>query len=272
MPRKNPLDVRQAEICARLAEFRKLTGLTRTAFARKSGLDSSAITRLDHGLAPLRYGTFKSIATVLPINPIWLATGRESPSFKEPVKASLLAHPVNDSDLFSIVYDRFLAAYFGLSAWKLTQYFDELARSIISIGDFLKEHGNTLSSEVREQVESRLVLLAWVMNKIAKSEYVSTSDLIIEAENLGRIFSTKKDFTKTATQSSIADVNSLWPALKQRLQTATAKTGKKSELAKFLKVDLTRVSQWLTNKKSAREPGAEYTLQMLHWVEQQERQ
>jgi hypothetical protein len=82
----------------------------------------------------------------------------------------------------------------------------------------------------------------------------------------------KKDLTKTATSISIAGVKPLWPALKQRLQTATAKTGKKSELAKFLKVDLTRVSQWLTDKKSAREPGAEYTLLMLHWVEQQGRQ
>ncbi len=81
--------------------------------------------------------------------------------------------------------------------------------------------------------------------------------------------SQKSHLTQTATYETIAGVNNLWPALKRQLQSATAKTGKKSELAKFLHVDLTRVSQWLTDKKSAREPGAEYTLQMQAWVRKQ---
>ena len=80
--------------------------------------------------------------------------------------------------------------------------------------------------------------------------------------------SSKKELTKTAIGTNVAGgVKNQWPALKRRLQKATAEAGLKSKLADFLRVDLTRVSQWLTDAKSAREPGAEYALQMLHWVE-----
>jgi hypothetical protein len=65
-------------------------------------------------------------------------------------------------------------------------------------------------------------------------------------------------------------VKGQWPGLKRKLQEATAHPGSKSKLAKFLKVDLSRVSQWLSDAKGAREPGAEYALQMLYWVEHPE--
>jgi hypothetical protein len=80
------------------------------------------------------------------------------------------------------------------------------------------------------------------------------------------------DLTNPATSSKLMGVKGQWPALKRKLQEATAEPGLKSKLAEFLKVDLTRVSQWLTDAKSAREPGAEYALKMLYWVEHPELQ
>lgn len=65
------------------------------------------------------------------------------------------------------------------------------------------------------------------------------------------------------------------PSLLERLRKATAETGKKSELADFLKrvtkanVPLASVSRWLSGE---REPGGEMTLLLLRWVELQERQ
>jgi len=82
--------------------------------------------------------------------------------------------------------------------------------------------------------------------------------------------SQNKGLTKWQTCESIPDVKNLWPELKLRLKSVTKKAGKKSELANFLKVDLTMVSRWLSDKDSTREPGAEYTLRMLKWVELQE--
>jgi hypothetical protein len=63
-----------------------------------------------------------------------------------------------------------------------------------------------------------------------------------------------------------------WPELKQRLQKATEPVGLKPALAKALGVDPTRISQWLSESKNAREPGGDYALRMLKWVEHQEHQ
>ena len=59
------------------------------------------------------------------------------------------------------------------------------------------------------------------------------------------------------------------PTLLKRLKEATRERGKKSELAALLGVSKTRVWQWLSGTN---EPGGETTLQLLRWVEQQERQ
>lgn len=58
------------------------------------------------------------------------------------------------------------------------------------------------------------------------------------------------------------------PNLLERLREATTESGSKSALAEFLGVPLASVSRWLSGE---REPGGEYVLQMLQWVEQQER-
>jgi transcriptional regulator with XRE-family HTH domain len=88
-----------------------------------------------------------------------------------------------------------------------------------------------------------------------------------------QFYDNQKQLTNTATCSSFTgDVKKQWPALKQKLQQATAEAGAKSRLAKFLDVDLTRISQWLTASKRAREPGAEYALRMLYWVSHPELQ
>ena len=79
----------------------------------------------------------------------------------------------------------------------------------------------------------------------------------------------KLELTETATPAIDDGMQGKWPALKKALQAKTETTGK-SALAKFLKVDLTRVSQWLTDADSQREPGAEYTLQMQDWLRRQQ--
>ncbi len=132
-----------------------------------------------------------------------------------------------------------------------------------SVFDFHKKVRSTIGKLVSEyphepeaRIRARLEELGWffIRKEISRR-------LLIKRETY--------ELTQTATYDNIAGVNDLWPALKRQLQSATAKTGKKSELAKFLHVDLTRVSQWLTDKKSAREPGAEYALQMQAWVREQ---
>jgi DNA-binding transcriptional regulator YiaG len=55
-----------------------------------------------------------------------------------------------------------------------------------------------------------------------------------------------------------------------RVKTAMGKEwGGKAKLAKAIGVDPSRVSEWLSGKK---EPGGEYALKLLKWVEKREPQ
>ncbi len=79
----------------------------------------------------------------------------------------------------------------------------------------------------------------------------------------------KQKLTETETLPSVAEVKSQLPSLLERLKKATAKKGKKSELAEFLQrvtkenVPLASVSRWLSGE---REPGGEVALQMDVWA------
>ncbi|HXC35968.1 MAG TPA: hypothetical protein VNV43_08845 [Candidatus Acidoferrales bacterium] len=55
----------------------------------------------------------------------------------------------------------------------------------------------------------------------------------------------------------------------ERVKRKASKPGAKTALAKDLRVAPARISEWLSGEK---EPGGEYTLQLLQWVEQEERQ
>jgi len=55
----------------------------------------------------------------------------------------------------------------------------------------------------------------------------------------------------------------------ERVNRFASKPGARAELARTLDVAPARVSEWLNGKK---EPGGAYTLRLLQWVEQQERQ
>ena len=85
----------------------------------------------------------------------------------------------------------------------------------------------------------------------------------------------EKYLTKAETSVKASSVKAQLPNLLERLNRATKETGKMSALADFLgkavgyKVPLASVSRWLSGK---REPGGEVTLQLLRWVELQERQ
>jgi DNA-binding transcriptional regulator YiaG len=88
--------------------------------------------------------------------------------------------------------------------------------------------------------------------------------------NLLAVSGQNNDLTEAATSRKLAgDVKKQLPSLLERLNRATRETGKMSALADYLKAPLASVSRWLSGK---REPGGETALQMLHWVEQQERQ
>ncbi len=103
--------------------------------------------------------------------------------------------------------------------------------------------------------------------KETPGQNLSMEPLVIPA---GKTFDLFK-LTDKATPAKSEAVDNQWYRLKLRIQRITESPGGKSALAKYLGVDLTQLSKWLTDsKKSAREPGADYTLKMLQWVQERE--
>ena len=75
----------------------------------------------------------------------------------------------------------------------------------------------------------------------------------------------KSTLTSDSPKSNNADVKSQIQKLIERVNRKATKPGAKAELARELDVAPARVSEWLSGKK---EPGGEYTLRLLKWVEQ----
>ncbi len=121
MPRKNPLPALEAEICRRLAKFRKASGLSRVAFAQRAGCDSTTISNLEHFRAPLRYSVGKKLSNNLWLNPDWLVRGGGYPIWEGKIGGPYES-ALREADLFSEVYlENFKGAeeerYAGHLAW-----------------------------------------------------------------------------------------------------------------------------------------------------------
>lgn len=77
----------------------------------------------------------------------------------------------------------------------------------------------------------------------------------------------KKALTVRTENSTESGMHSKLATLLARLNRATRQRGRKVELARFLGVPHTRVSEWLSGKT---EPGGETTLRLLAWVTAEE--
>src|SRR4051812_10514336 len=104
MPRKMPIQGREAEICTRLRAFRKSIGLFRITFALRAGLDSSTISRCEHLVAPLRFSVFQRLTSAYQLNATWLAVGGDRP-MTLPGNLDFQEFQIPDHELFSKVYD-----------------------------------------------------------------------------------------------------------------------------------------------------------------------
>lgn len=295
MARQTPVSEIDRQIGLRLREFRiKHAGMSAVAFAQRIGIDSNRLATYEHGRTPLPYAVAESAGGMFNISQRWLAEG------KKPVRYYIYISPplcdqIPSRAVFSHVYEAFLKphieAHFaelrglwngslpveGLevmremnensagapdAAFVLNLMFGILVKTFRRLpldlyqpvySDFIR-----FLTEFEKSNSKRIEEWKATPKKVARPNWASE----IESSHLA----------DTSAQANNDAVKSLWPALKKRLQAATAKSGSKSMLAKLLNVDPTQISQWLSDSKSAREPGGEYALQMLHWVEQDERQ
>jgi transcriptional regulator with XRE-family HTH domain len=278
------LNDREAAICRRFREARLRIKWKMPDFARELEIPRDRLASYEYARSPIRYQLAKRMCDRFNINQRWLATGR-LPSRHYVDVHDYTESQIPDKMLFSEAFDAFLskpldnqiaqiAKTLHCKEEEIENNWQRIGMSwpVGSPGAKLSElyHERLLQLRLHQQPEgiqkNIYRQLNAVLDQLLPGGSVSQQASIMDKGK-------EKGLTYSAIYpNNLPNVKEQWPALKRKLQKATTETGTKSKLAKFLKVDLTRVSQWLTDAKSAREPGAEYALRMLYWVEHPELQ
>jgi transcriptional regulator with XRE-family HTH domain len=263
------MNQREREICSRLKELRERLGRSQKIFSAVLQVSHNRLASLEYGRTPLRADTAIQLTTITGCNLHWLAEGT-GPVFAALPNPDFLAQ-IPPRWLFSRAWKAVLKRTLKPGAKRFGEA--ELAPGVIG--------GASAESYCKEEIEGVLKFLPsefhWnFFAHISRSarDFVAMNQVKITELNAHRAIpaklSPKKDLTYLATSGIPPAVKNQWPMLKRQVQETTADAGAKSRLAKFLGVDLTRVSRWLADSKTAPEPGAEFALRMQFWVEHPE--
>jgi transcriptional regulator with XRE-family HTH domain len=291
VPRQNPIPQREIEICGRLRLARKATNLSQVAFARLLEIDSSRLASYELARVPVKWELAFKLCKSINLSQRWLALGvlPMHPTYEVglPYSPSTKAN-----SLFSSIFDDFLNVQTRVieQAW-VKEFGEEKFRAGefegLELTHFQRLDRAFTTAAVRSIVKAITIELNWLpddlraiyinyladaMNafRLKHSKQIgnlvppTARELSEQAVNLNKI--SLRGVTESGKHSG---VQAKLKELRVRLNQATADRGMKSRLAKFMRVPLPNVSQWLSGK---REPGGETTLKLLQWVEQQERQ
>lgn len=268
-------------IGARVRQIREEKRYSQREFAEILDLTRIQLAAVEYGQTPLKYITALKLFSNFGTNPLWLATG-DGPIEMRVYLPSATAFKVNENALFSEVFLGELLALFKneypdresemelryqrgqvtanqVKSWFVEFVPDGKVRQLEEeLENFWKQFSKDFKSEDPKRKTQRQIWFRQMEQKI-KAKTVSE-------------FQKAQIFNLTDTETSAidgGDMKKQLPSLLERLNRATKETGKMSTLADYLKVPLASVSRWLSGK---REPGGETVLQLLKWVEQQERQ
>lgn len=299
MARKKPFPQRERDICNRVRLLREQLKLSRVQFGGIVGIDSALLANYEQCKARLNYDAARRIIKTFGVHPKWLASG-EPPQISP---GHLVPHPeilgVGVRAAFSEVFDEKFKGSLTLEIeadddhrrlhleWQFKHWIerwleevpaerlDWLANTLAHV-DFLQR--SSAQQDGPDNIKHRVSRLAQkrpFLNEIVPLVTAHFARVASQkAADAGKPTGLINDLTDSSESfKGIAHVKiaSQWPELKRRLQKATEAVGAKPALAKVLNVDPTQISQWLSESKSAREPGGDYALRMLKWVELQER-
>lgn len=303
VPRTNPMPPEEAAVCARLAKFRKSKFLTRAAFARFVGMDARLLGSYELARSQLNYPSAFQILSRFPLlNPEWLAGDNQfmmelEQNITYPSPAELEYGPrASFIDVYRVfLRDKILASR---SAWlpdssapfpvfRFTLDIAGRLRAEEIFRVWLRRWLAWLPDEQLNDYLNELKLKAEALlekNRAALHKREDVRRRVNEVEKLwiemqtaflrGRGSGTTPGIILTEAETSSKDVpvKAQLPSLLERLRKATAATGKKTELAEFLRrvtranVPLASVSRWLSGE---REPGGEIALQLDEWATRQ---
>ena len=151
------------------------------------------------------------------------------------------------------------------TAWKICQ-------KLSFHPDFLISRGSNILGSISFENDTAASRAESLINAFQKSNFMEVwpalRESVFEDQEPLPDAEIKMEVDTITGYSNTPAVKSEIERLVARLKRATAQPGKKAELARFMDVQPPRVSEWL----SGQEPGGEYALRLLKWVEQQERQ
>ena len=290
MARKNPIPEREIVICRRVRKFRLGKKLSRVALAEELGVGISRLSNYESGRVPLPYRFAATLCSAFDINQEWLADG------VGPMHGWVMLDPKLEADirprqLFTFIFDDLIKPSLAekVNAPSVVQRLIQKAHlqspktgirveSIRSVGTIgpdtiqamlvkgLCPMINGLPPPLRLPFYSSLIAAFHAFEKKHSAQIEAYEKYRVTAGSLKIAPIPIDNVTETVKLSA---VKPMFQNLLKRLKDATSARGKKSELANYLHVSLVQVSQWLSGD---RKPGGETTLQMLHWVELQERQ
>jgi len=284
------MNVWERGICSRVKELREAIKWQQPDFAAQIGITLDRLASIEYGRTPLRYDLAWTISVTFAVSLEWLAEGRVAPddyitlNFPAPKETGL-----SEKALLSEVSERFIGEHEkcrndGPDKTRIKIKIDpDDLKLRVHILTMIRMQAPTWLGSVKNPEDFYLSLA----NSVA--DYLTTkpaepADLVnaritalilekVRLDNATRLAvmnaAEKKPLTYVSESSNIEDVKPKLPALLKRIKKATEPRGTKTQLAKFLDVPLSKVSQWLAGEN---EPGGETTLRLLHWVEQQERQ
>lgn len=287
-PRNEPLEKAIGE---RLRTFRDLIGLSQLKLAALADVSVGAIKAYEGGRAALPWKVFAAISRAHGLNPYWLALGQGHP--RAPFESERLDHiapHVRFSQAFEAYFRwkivlpkpaRINAAKLGKLVRTLTGELHKLPTVAQKQRAALLE--NTTLADALAEVNRASA--AWLgeagklppqLRRAANVHPVkrgSTAGRLGQMGHLSHLAggedSQEKGWTTSAKPEYVPGMSKAQAELQQllsRARKATAKAGKRTELARYLEVKLQRVSEWLSLDKDAPKPGGEYTLQIQRWV------
>ena len=241
--------MREVEICNRLAEARRQHGLTRIVFAHGLMPDPMGLTRIELGRVPLYYQMARKIWQKLSqLNPVYLATG------EGPVRLDfeIWLPPIEDigataGELFSSVFDRF----------------------------------ETELRTLTGPEEMRILPAAWIPAQRFYLDYKrlkikqAQAELAAQAKRVANFERATQSYKKKKARGTQMDVNevvnksivkSQLEDLLEDVRKQTVAPGCKTALAKYLRLPLASVSQWLSG---SRKPDGENALKIKKWMDDQ---
>lgn len=282
MPRINPFPKHQRDVGRNLSRLRQDCYVSRGMLAQRSHVSADAIKQIELGRVILAFQTASRLLDALaprpelcPINPLRLAFGKWPMHLEWPIclpTPEKIGLPNGVSFYDYIASNRKLVEglvhdplHTGLPESWLQPYFAHWLRV-----QSLERRIGVGVAHVQGLLENSASLLAptspIAANILADFRKAAAALRIPLAPEDDDLTKASEPFKRVAD----VKIKSQWPGLKKRLQQATEAVGMKPALAKALDVDPTQISQWLSDKATAREPGGDYALRMLKWVELQE--